>query len=248
VTASGPSRTVPRRLISAARRAAGPVLGSAVAVRTSSPHVVLTFDDGPEPGGTDRILRVLADSGATATFFVLLTRVRRFPGLLDEILAGGHDIGLHGVDHRALPDLPPAAVARNIRAGKAELEDVAGRPVRWHRPPYGRQTLGTWRAVIAAGLVPVLWAPSMWDSRRDVTTPQRLAKVQEGLVRGAVVLGHDGVAGPDDSAWDGPAPEIDRGELTARVLDLCAQRGLTGRSLGDALETGRLVREARFRR
>lgn len=228
-----------------ARRSAGTLLGSAVDVRTRRPEVVLTFDDGPEPGGTDRVLSVLADAGATATFFVLLTRVRRYRSLLDEVIAAGHEVALHGVDHRALPSLPPEEVARLVRAGKAELEDAAGRPVRWFRPPYGRQTLRNWQAITRAGLVPVLWGPTTWDWK-DVPHEERVAKVEQGLRAGAIVLAHDGFAGPEDGACDGPPPVLDRGELIAGVLAACADRGLSARSLEQALLSGHLVRETWF--
>jgi peptidoglycan/xylan/chitin deacetylase (PgdA/CDA1 family) len=229
------------------RRSAGLVAGSVVSVRTSARHVVLTFDDGPEPRGTDRILPVLAEAGATATFFVLLTRVRRHPDLLDEVVAAGHEVALHGVDHRALPDLPPAEVWSALRAGKAELEDAAGRTVRWYRPPYGRQTPRTWRAVTRAGLEPVLWGPTTWDWKH-VSQAERLAKAQQGIAPGAIVLAHDGFAGPDDGVQDGPAPVLDKAELIGSVLRGYRERGLSARSLTDALDTGALVREARFRR
>ncbi|SDN45324.1 polysaccharide deacetylase family protein [Geodermatophilus sp. DSM 45219] len=227
------------------RRGAGTVLGSAVELRTGASDVVLTFDDGPEPGGTDRVLSALADAGAGATFFVLLTRVRRYPGLLDEVVAAGHEVALHGVDHRALPTLPPDEVARLVRAGKAELEDATGRPVRWFRPPYGRQTFANWRAVTGAGLVPVLWGPTTWDWR-DVPPAERLAKAQQGVRPGAIVLAHDGFAGPADGACDGPPPQLDRGELITGVLEGYAERGLVARSLEQALVSGDLVRETWF--
>ncbi len=228
-----------------ARRSAGTLLGSAVELRTAAPEVVLTFDDGPEPGGTDRVLSALAEAGASATFFVLLTRVRRYPALLGEVLAAGHEVALHGVDHRALPTLPPDEVARLVRAGRAELEDVTGQPVRWFRPPYGRQTFRNWRAVTGAGLMPVLWGPTTWDWR-DVPTAERVAKAQEGVRPGAIVLAHDGFAGPADGACDGPPPELDRGELVTRVLEGYAERGLSARSLEQALVSGSLVRQTWF--
>jgi peptidoglycan/xylan/chitin deacetylase (PgdA/CDA1 family) len=228
-----------------ARRSAGTLLGSAVELRTECPEVVLTFDDGPEPGGTDRVLSALAGAGASATFFVLLTRVRRHRALLDEVLAAGHEVALHGVDHRALPTLPPDEVARLVRAGKAELEDATGRPVRWFRPPYGRQTFRNWRAVTGAGLVPVLWGPTTWDWR-DVSAAERLAKAQQGVRPGAIVLAHDGFAGPADGACDGPPPQLDRGELVTGVLEGYAERGLSARSLEQALMAGDLVRETWF--
>ena len=61
--------------------------------------MVLTYDDGPTPGVTDRLLTVLADAGATATFFVLLTRARGVRGCCATCSRAGHEIGLHGRDH-----------------------------------------------------------------------------------------------------------------------------------------------------
>ena len=68
------------------------VLASVVA--TTAPSLVLTFDDGPDPANTPRVLEVLRDRGASATFFVLMTRVRREPRLLAELMAAGHEVGL----------------------------------------------------------------------------------------------------------------------------------------------------------
>lgn len=233
--------------VRSARRLAGPLAGSVVAVRTSRPQVALTFDDGPEPGGTDRVLAALMDAGASATFFVLLTRVRRHGALFDEIVAAGHEIALHGIDHRALPELPPQEVRTALRDGRAELEDRCGTAVRWYRPPYGRQTPRTRWAVARAGMVPVLWGPTTWDWR-DVPEERRLEKAVEGVRPGAVVLAHDGFAGAEDGAFDGPPPVLDRGRLIRQVLARYAEQGLGACSLGQALTAGTPVREARFRR
>jgi peptidoglycan/xylan/chitin deacetylase (PgdA/CDA1 family) len=229
-----------------ARRHGG-FVGSVTAVRTGEPRIVLTYDDGPEPGGTEHVLAALADHGATATFFVLLTRVRRYPGLLAEIAAAGHEIALHGLDHRRLTDFSFAEARRRIRDGKAELEDAVGRPVTWIRPPYGRQTLLTWRGITSSGLDSVMWGPTTLDSI-DVPDAQRLASALRGASAGSIVLAHDGHAGPMDGVDDGPAPRVERRELTARVLDGYAQLGLRGCSLRDALRGGTVVKEARFRR
>ena len=74
-------------------------VGSVRAVSSPEPIVVLTFDDGPVPGSTEDLLASMADFGASATFFVVMTRVRRSPGLLAEISAQGHEVALHGPDH-----------------------------------------------------------------------------------------------------------------------------------------------------
>jgi peptidoglycan/xylan/chitin deacetylase (PgdA/CDA1 family) len=218
-----------------------------VSVRTDSPAVVLTYDDGPEPGGTDRILEVLARRGVRATFFVLLTRARLYPSLLAEVVAAGHEIGLHGVDHRRLTSLPASDVGKQLRAGKAELEDRCGQQVLWMRPPYGAQTARTCLAIRRAGLTPVLWGPSSWDWK-PTTEDVRLGRIRDGAGRGSILLCHDGFADVRDGVADGAPPDIDRGDFATRTLNTLDGLGLGACSLGAALDAGVAVREARFRR
>jgi peptidoglycan/xylan/chitin deacetylase (PgdA/CDA1 family) len=209
--------------------------------------VVLTFDDGPDPRGTGAVLQALADFNATATFFVLLTRARRYPALLSEVADRGHEIGLHGIDHRRLTNLPAREVLRRTRDGRRELEDITGTAVRWMRPPYGAQRLSTWAAIKACGLEPVMWSRTTWDSR-PAAQDERVARATTGAVPGDILLAHDGFAGRDDGVDDGPEPEVDRGGLTRLVLSRFEESGLTGRSLGAALSQGELRRSAWFSR
>ena len=229
-----------------AERLTAPV-GSITRVRTSEPVVVLTYDDGPHPVGTPAVLEALADAGAGATFFVLLTAVRRHPEVLREVVAAGHEVALHGEDHRAFTDLPRGSVRACLAAARAELEDRTGSRVRWVRPPYGRQTPGTWDAARRAGLTPVMWGPTTWDSRH-VGQEERVAHVRGALRPGAILLAHDAFAGPSDAADDGPEPDVDRGDLARRVLGLLEEQGLRGVGLGEALTGGRPHRRAWFGR
>ena len=91
--------------------------------------VALTFDDGPSPDTTPLVLDILRASGVTATFFVLGDAVERHPDLLRRIVRDGHQIGLHGYEHRALirckplraPVRTPARVAANATYFEAWL-------------------------------------------------------------------------------------------------------------------------------
>lgn len=220
---------------------AGPVtkpVGSLTGVRTTAPDAVLTFDDGPEPGGTDRVLSSLSRHGATATFFVLVNRARRYPSLLAEVVAAGHEIGLHGIDHRRLTRLPGAEVRGALASGTAQLEDILGAPVRWFRPPYGAQTPAVLRAIRRQGLRPVLWGPCAWDWL-DLPAENLAAQALRGFERGSVLLAHDGHADLSDGADAGSRPRHDRGEMVHLVLSGLAERGLRGRSLSDALAAGK---------
>ena len=222
-------------------------VGSVVEVRTERPEVVLTYDDGPDPRGTAQVLRALAEHGATATFFVLLTRARKHPSMLEEVLAAGHEVALHGLDHLKLTSLPAREVRRRCVAGKHELEDLIGRQVRWIRPPYGRQTLATWRATRASGLEPVLWGRSSGDSQ-NFSPAERLRHALDGVKAGDILLGHDGFATAMDGADDGPEPAVDRYLLGHDLLAGLRDRGLEGVSLGNALLTGTPFRAAWFKR
>jgi peptidoglycan/xylan/chitin deacetylase (PgdA/CDA1 family) len=236
--------------VSVRRRVAEPcshVIGSVVSVATTAPEFVLTYDDGPCPDGTPAVLDALAAHHATATFFVLLGRTRLHPQLLAEVIAAGHEIGLHGPDHRRLSGFSPAEVEARIRHGRAELEDSTGQTIRWFRPPYGKQTVQHWHRVRACGMVSVSWGGDMADWR-PVAQADRVRSALAAARRGEIILGHDGFAGPADGVDDGPPPIIDRGDLTQRLLVAYGERGLVGRSLGDALSHGTEVLRPWFRR
>ncbi|WP_344862296.1 polysaccharide deacetylase family protein [Amycolatopsis ultiminotia] len=236
-----------RKVIAAVVRSGTTVVGSVRAVRTEQPHAVLTFDDGPDPVGTERVLSALAAGGASATFFVLTERVARFGTLLRETAAEGHEIALHGPDHRRLTRFGPHEVAARVTASRRRLEDALGTPVRWFRPPFGAQTPSTWRAIRSTGLEPVLWGPTAWDWL-DEPVPALAARAMEGLTRGAILLCHDSYADDPDHP-SGAAPTFDRGALTSAVVDGLADRGLRGVSLADALDAGGTAeRWAWFRR
>lgn len=235
------SRRSVRAAVADAARRASPFFRSVTAIRTLEPVVVLTLDDGPDPEWTPKILDVLDARGATATFFVLLTRTRTHPELLRRILDAGHEVALHGTDHRNLSTIPRDEVDRILAEGHAELESTTGRPVRWYRPPYGALTVGTWRSVRRAGMTPVLWTTSVLDGG-DASHERRIARATDRIGRGAIVLAHDSRAGIHDGVDDPPISPFDRAALIADVLDAYAARGLRTVSLARASERGRLRR------
>lgn len=235
---------VRRRLIGMARATSAP-LGPVVGVSTVQPLVSLTFDDGPEPGGTDQVLEALSQRSSRATFFFLAARAQRHRALVDEVVRQGHEVGLHGLDHSPLTSHSPGEVRRRCLLAKAQLEDVASTPVRWLRPPYGRQLPWTVLAARAAGLDTVLWGPTTWDWR-VLSQEARVEKSLVGAAPGAIVLCHDGFADSTDAALPAERPEVDRRDLVARVLRAYTDRGLRSVSLSTLVESGRPVREGRF--
>lgn len=214
---------------------------SIVGVETPAPEIVLTFDDGPTPGTTDRILEVLRDQGSTATFFVLANRATRNRSLLAEIVAAGHEIAVHGPDHRRLTLFTRREVKDRTLAARHTIEDLAGVSTHWFRAPYGAQGIRAWAGIRRTGLEPVMWGPTFNDWH-EVEPEQRLQLALAGTRPGSILLGHDGFAGPCDGVDDGPEPVIDRAALLTDFLASTRDRGLRGVSLAQALRNGRPVK------
>lgn len=214
---------------------------------TTSDHLVLTFDDGPDPLQTHRILDVLNRHGATATFFVLLTRTRKHRSILADLVDTGHEVGLHGPDHRALSDFSYREAVERTVSARDELEQATGLAVRWFRPPYGSQSPSSYLATRRAGLTPVLWNATTWDWKA-VSPQERVTKALEGGRPGSILLAHDGQADTDDGADDVAGPACDSAALMDELLHRFESKGLTGRSLGEALDTSRPLRTLRLSR
>src|SRR5262245_26249525 len=92
--------------------------------RSGDHRVSLTFDDGPDPEATPRLLRLLAARGARATFFLIGERAQRHQDVVREIVAEGHEIGNHTWHHRNAWFLSPAATAAEIVQGARIIADI----------------------------------------------------------------------------------------------------------------------------
>jgi peptidoglycan/xylan/chitin deacetylase (PgdA/CDA1 family) len=236
----------------ALRRATDPVLapiGSVVGVQATAVRpaaVGLTFDDGPDPEVTPAVLAALATGEATATFFALVDRAERHPDLVRAVVAAGHEIGLHGPDHRRLTTLGGEPVRPLLADARARLEAIAGVPVRWFRPPFGSQSLGTYMAARRAGLMPVVWSAEGEDWVDQ--PPERVAdRAMERLRPGGVILLHDGLAGdPREREAADPLHDV-RGEIVTHVLARLRDRDLRATTIGELVTTGRTRRSAWFR-
>jgi peptidoglycan/xylan/chitin deacetylase (PgdA/CDA1 family) len=180
----------------------------------------LTFDDGPHAQGTPAALEILAATGVRATFFLVGEQLRRNPTLGREIVAAGHEIGLHCDRHRNLLRLAPWQVRADIARAQASIEDATGCSPSLYRPPYGVLNATALRLARGRGWRTLLWSQwgRDWEAR---ATPESIAAhVTDGARDGAVLLLHD--------ADDYSAPDSWRRTVAAlpRVLDTLAQRGL----------------------
>jgi peptidoglycan-N-acetylglucosamine deacetylase len=151
---------------------------------------VLSFDDGPDPEGTPPVLAALAQSGASATFFVLGRHVAEQPDLTRRIEAEGHEIALHGMEHRRHDLLSEAEAERELAAGFEAIEAVTGKRPSWYRPPFGASSPALAAVCERLGLRLAYW--SAWGQDWEESPPERIATlVERDLAPGAIVLLHD---------------------------------------------------------
>lgn len=161
-------------------------------VPTTAPLVALTFDDGPHPDYTPRVLSALQAAGVSATFNVMGIQALRHPSLLAEVVAAGHEIGNHTHTHADLTTLDPARTAAEIRDTQDQLEQVVQQRVRLFRPPRGELTGFGMRAAAELDLDVVMW--SLDRGPAGVGTAQGVVEhVGTRAERGDIVALHDGL-------------------------------------------------------
>jgi peptidoglycan/xylan/chitin deacetylase (PgdA/CDA1 family) len=177
--------------------------------------VALTFDDGPWPGQTERILDILAAERVRATFFMLGSQVDRHPDLARRVVEEGHMVGNHSYTHVRTRVAHPMTASAEIAAGRDAIERATGVRPGWYRPPGGIDTPSVYAASEQAGNYVLLWTVDPQDWKRP--TPDRLtADVLAASERGSVILLHDG--GGDRTATIEALPGIIRG-LKARGFE-----------------------------
>jgi peptidoglycan/xylan/chitin deacetylase (PgdA/CDA1 family) len=172
--------------------------------------VALTFDDGPHPETTPRVLAALDRAGAKATFFVLGAKAERHPDVLRAIASAGHSIGVHGHEHHRLyAFLTPSAVAADIARAVSVVEREAGVTPRWFRPPVGQVSPRTAAGAKRAGLPIVAWSVRGFDGVASADAEHVAARVARRLAPGAIVLLHDAAERDDfEPAAIGALPRI----------------------------------------
>jgi peptidoglycan-N-acetylglucosamine deacetylase len=196
-----------------------PFFGPALAKLEGDRKVVaLTFDDGPNPDATPRILDTLAEKGVHATFFILGSHAERWPELVRRISHDGHQVGNHGYFHRKLHFKSPFYVNRDIRLGLRAIRRAGAPAPRWFRAPHGFRSPWTTPIARSYGERIVGWSLGVWDSDRP-GVDEIVRRTIEGVTPGSIVLLHDG---------DGYNPDGDRMQTAAalpQIIDRLKDQG-----------------------
>ncbi|MER7578369.1 polysaccharide deacetylase family protein [Kitasatospora sp. NPDC097691] len=186
--AAGAAVTLPAAPAEAAAGGAGGNGGTAV---TGGKVVYLTFDDGPSPAYTPKVLATLARYGVRATFFEIGQNVAAHPSLTAQVARQGHSVQNHSWSHPDLRRLSGSALDSQVSATDRVIRARTGRTPTCLRPPYGAVDATVRSHAAALGKQVVLWSVDPADWSRPGTAAIR-SRVLNNVRPGSVILLHDG--------------------------------------------------------
>jgi len=160
-------------------------------VDTSLPFLALTFDDGPHPTNTPRLLDILEERNVKATFYVVGTSAKRYPEIMRRIVAEGHEIGNHTVSHGNLTKMSSDQVRKELRVAHQSIVSATGVAPRTMRPPYGAITSSQKSWIREEfGYPSIMWSvdPEDWKKPGSSVVASRLVS---GASPGGILLVHD---------------------------------------------------------
>lgn len=172
-----------------------------LAGRGDPSHVALTFDDGPNPESTPQFLRALEKLDIRATFFVLGRELAAAPELGREIAAAGHEVAVHGWDHRCFLRRSPKALHDDLAHTVDLIELITGTRPQWLRAPYGVFSASALLSARVLGLQPVLWSTWGFDWTNRATPRSVVRTVCRRLTGGGTILLHDSDVAAAPGAW-----------------------------------------------
>jgi peptidoglycan-N-acetylglucosamine deacetylase len=162
-----------------------------------SKALYLTFDDGPDSDFTPKVLEVLDQYQARATFFVIALKAEKTKALVRETIARGHSIGNHSWDHRYEAFFAGKETVKSwVEKAESKISDIAGGPTVGFRSPAGVRTPPLHQALDQLGLDLVHWTTRFYDTQFD-WTPTRARRSLEVATPGDIVLLHDAHRDPE---------------------------------------------------
>ncbi|MFK3958817.1 polysaccharide deacetylase family protein [Guptibacillus hwajinpoensis] len=153
-------------------------------------YVALTFDDGPSMQVTPRVLKILKQHDAKATFFMLGSQVEKYPSIAERVANSGHEIGNHTEHHMDLTKVGKPQMVQEIQSSNQKIQDATGQSPTLIRPPYGAINSKVEKVARDNGSSLILWSVDSldWKSKNAEAINQ---VVQNEVVSGSIILLHD---------------------------------------------------------
>jgi peptidoglycan-N-acetylglucosamine deacetylase len=160
-------------------------------VNVDGPYIAMTFDDGPSPETTPRLLDILKQRNIKATFFMIGQNAEHNPAIVQRILAEGHEIGNHSWTHPQLSKLSDDRVTEEINKTQAAIKNACGYTPVILRPPYGAITARQKQWIEQQfGLSVIIWTVDPFDWKRPGASVIE-QRILAGARPGAIILSHD---------------------------------------------------------
>lgn len=153
--------------------------------------VALTFDDGPSPVFTRKVLDILKKYHIKATFFVVGEKAKAYPKFLREMVATGNVVGNHSNTHPVFPRLSHSELRKEITDSEKIIHNITGIKTRLFRFPYGSANKKLRNYVLSSGMKPIFWGYTPDDYRRPGSSVIA-SRVIRHACSGQIILLHDG--------------------------------------------------------
>lgn len=153
-------------------------------------YVALTFDDGPNPIQTEKILKTLDDFNAKATFFALSSNVNQNPQLAKKIVDQGHELANHSVTHANLKAVKEKRAKKEIMDSQKTIQEITGAKPKLFRPPYGNFDDTAEELIGKSGQKIILWSVDTEDWK-EKNSNAIYEKVKSHTNPGSIILMHD---------------------------------------------------------
>jgi len=162
---------------------------------TTDGRILFTFDDGPLPGNTEKILEKLNELKIKAIFFCVGDNVRKYPELAKNILEEGHLIGNHTFNHKNLRTLTREELINQVKMMNEVLMEKCSYLPKYFRPPYGKFNFSTPGLLKQIDLTAVLWSLLTYDYKNDFKIVK--TSVERYLQGDSIVVFHDSIKSAD---------------------------------------------------
>lgn len=164
--------------------------GTIYRVKTNHKKVALTFDDGPSPVWTPRILDELKKNNIPATFFMIGHHVQKYPQVAKRVVKEGHTIGNHGYAHSVVLYYTPEEIEEEIKYTEHVIREITGETTQYFRPPKAWINTKIKEKIKSLGYKTILWSLNSkdWVSFNHRWISQFISR---NIRNGDILLFHD---------------------------------------------------------
>ncbi len=162
----------------------------------SKKEIALTFDDGPNPKYTPKLLDILREHKVKASFFIMGRQAKLYPRIIRQIEDEGHTIGCHSYYHNHAWLMPPWATIMDMNETYRILTQILEKSPSWYRPPWGTFNLLSIWAARRLNLDIAYWSIEAKDWAKDTTADYIYYRVVNEIEPGSIIVLHDNQGAP----------------------------------------------------